>query len=338
MIQGKTIKGEESQALEIIEDWKEDKKRGMLAIVGNKFLGKKAFAHHLQKKVGLPCVEISMTSRILQKEDVFEVFCKSLHIEVDNHHALLEHLLSMPPTTFVISKAHMCVLRRVDGYDGMRELLQIMLQSGHHHFWMCTFTLHTWLFLDGPATPINVDVFRAVIELPPRNTFELRNWIQDVFHSLNKKLDFKMLYPEKASKRVQRRTERAYWRLLCEEAGGNAYIALLLMFQGMSEEEDMLRVHMFEQPIIHSDVYEDDQVLFVLMTLVIHDGLTLDEIKVTLNVDLDLVQAHCRLLRSLNIVKESQTGVIQIHNLYWLSVTRLLVQKRLIYMGKQWNS
>ena len=55
---------------------------------------------------------------------------------------------------------------------------------------------------------------------------------------------------------------------------------------------------MFAQPKIPEDVYENELTLFVLMTLVIHDGLTLEEISTTLYVDIEAASAQYRLLLS----------------------------------------
>ena len=223
------------------------------------------------------------------------------------------------------------MIRTVDGYSSLRMLLQILLYTSHVHFWICSFNLHSWKFLDGPAAPINMDVFRDIIFIESLNTIELSQLFKSMFLQLNKKLDFSLLSSSKTSKRVISRTEMAYWRLLTDSSKGNSFIALNYMLMGMYEEEDKLNIFMFKAPEERALSKLDDLSLFVLTGLMIHDGMTLSDLQRTLNYNLEEIRSRCRLLRSFGIV-ERIDDVYHIEIQYRPAVENFLIQRKLMYM------
>jgi len=165
----------------------------------------------------------------------------------------------------------------------------------------------------------------------------LGSQITMVLSKCGKNLDFSLLAPTQRSKRVIQRTERAYWRLLCDESQGNAYLALLLMFQGIVEHEEYFEVRMFAQPKLPLDVKEDDLSLFFLLSLFIHEALSEAELADILDCSLPEVSVRRGVMISHGVIAWNQAGLLYIDMKYTVVVRKILRQKHMLHLEERWS-
>ena len=158
-----------------------------------------------------------------------------------------------------------------------------------------------------------------------------------VLQKTGKSLDFSVLSPTTRSKRVIDRTERAYWRLLCDESQGNAYLALLLMFHGIVEHDNHFEVRMFAQPRLPPAVTEDDLSLFFLLSLCIHEALSEEELADILHRNLAEVSVRRGVLISHGVIAWNQVGQLYIEMRYMVAVKKILSQKHMLHLEETWS-
>ncbi|MEC7985081.1 MAG: hypothetical protein VX278_07950 [Myxococcota bacterium] len=327
------LEAEEQRMVESFLDWNKTKNRGMLAIVGDKKAGKDLLPQRLLQHTELPIIQLELTTRITDENEILHQICTLFGIEKTSSmdDVILYIRNELPSSIIFVKNAHLCMIRTVDGYASLKTLLQILLHTSQSHFWVCSFNLHSWKYLDGPAAPINMDVFREVVFVEPLNTIELSQWFKSLFSQLNRALNFSLLSSSKKSKRIISRTEMAYWRLLTDSSNGNAFIALRYMLTGMHEEKEHLNIFMFKAPDDTDLVELDDLSLFVLTSLMIHDGLTLTNIQRSLNYNLEEIRSRCRLLRSFGMV-EKMDEMFHIEIRYRPIIENFLIERKLMYM------
>ena len=208
-----------------------------------------------------------------------------------------------------------------------------MQATSSRHFWLTSFHVHTWDFLEGAAAPVNLSVFRKRVQIKPLTFLEMSKWLLKRIELAGLTLRFNRLVPEGASVKMLSRAEMAYWRLLVDETGGNQSVAEQYFVNAMSqgENENEIEIRLFESPSESSVLKLNDLDLFVMMSVLIHDGLDLGLLQKTLNADEEEIQTACRHLVALGICF-LEKDILQVEISWRPQVVRALKKRRLLHL------
>ena len=148
-------------------------------------------------------------------------------------------------------------------------------------------------------------------------------------------MSFKKLVAKGAHEKLVERAETAYWRLLTDASGGNHSVAehylASSLHKGEAEDSvDMLMFKSYDEANLEELL---DIEVFVLMSLLIHDGLSLELIQKTLNLSLHNVHSACRHLIGLNIIDRKKRRYF-IRRPWIPPVERFLNRRRLLFLDR----
>ena len=199
---------------------------------------------------------------------------------------------------------------------------------------MVTFHSHTWEFLEGAAAPVNLSVFRKTIHIKPLTYLEMSKWFKTRVSGIGFEMNFNRLAPEEASEKIIKRAETAYWRLLVDETLGNQSVAERFFIEAMSKgtKENEIEIGLFSSPSEEELFNLVDLERFVLMSILIHDGLSVGLLCQCLNEKRDLVETACRHLVGLGICYWDSEE-LQVDLSWRPQVLRTLKKQRLLYAG-----
>lgn len=327
---------EEKQLQRFFAAWSQDDSIGLAALIGYHGSGKSRFLDRLSDLLPIsgPHKKLAVRKRLISERDALKWFCSGFNLNdsVDVRE-VINQLRQKERMLISIDDLHLGMIRDVGGYHALRMILSIMQATGNHHFWVASFHVYAWNFLNGEAIPVNLEVFRQKIEIKPLTSQELSHWFKTGVANLYNSISFKKLVSQGAHDKLIARAETAYWRLLADASGGNHSVAkhYLALSVHKGEEEGTLEMLMF-------DYHEDDSLeelldveVFVLTSLLIHDGLSLDLIQRTLNLSRQSVYSACRHLIGLNII-DREGELYNISRPWVPPVERFLNRRRLLFL------
>ena len=207
------------------EDWKRERRRGMVAVTGQRGSGKSRLLRRVPELVGtgedcLPIRRVRLDRDIFDPADALAWLVQALSGQTDGARdsataiALLDQL---PPTVFVIDDLHRCFLRAVGGYRGLREVLTTMHAVSDRHFWVCAFHGDNWAYLESIGSAVNLGVFRTQVPMHPLTPTELRDWLEAHTRTLGLEPTYDDLAAEgwigSDPARARERARNAYFRL-----------------------------------------------------------------------------------------------------------------------------
>jgi hypothetical protein len=326
---------EEERIRAIYAGWQEDRSRGMIALIGDRGVGKSRIVERLPDILQTSgFMHFSLTDRLVKEESVQAMVNRWFGLEESaDSRALVLHLRELEPKVIGIDDLHRLMLREVGGYEGMRWILGIFQATAHRHFWVASLHQHTWSFLFGAAAPINMDVFRASVRIGQLSSEEMSTWIKGRTTAAGVGLDFSPLASETEDPRTLRRIETAYWRLLSDESGGNPAVAESYFVESLSGSVSAdAAILLFEAPDESRLEEITDTEVFTLSALLIHDGLSVELLERVLGIAQDELRSACRHLIGLEIIERSEKGYV-VRMTWQPVVSRFLQQNRLLYTG-----
>ena len=266
----------------------------------------------------------------------------------DLRRALRDH----PSRVVLLDDTHRLLLRAVGGFSALRELLDLMHATADRHFWICAFHGPTWAFLEGTAVPINLEVFRARVRLQPLEPAELAAWALQA----TSRAGYTVRFDNLATAGVRNadlgreliRIESAFWRRLNDISQGNPQVAFQYWLDSLRlpalpptpppaaegetvEAAMVLDVALLDPPDASKVEGLPDADLFVLTSILIHDGLSVPLLARSLNLPDGQVRAACRHLESLGVLRRREDGMFRIQIAWRPAATRLLRQKHFLH-------
>jgi hypothetical protein len=318
---------------DIFLEWREDRKRGMISIIGDHGVGKskillKASTNWKRENT---VHNIWIQKRETSVEAMLSMIQRQFKIEAETPSDLIEAMLELPSMIICIDDFQRCMLRDVGGYDAIQFLLSIMQGTAHQHFWVTTFHLHSWTFLHSASTPVNLSVFRQTIRIKPLHFMQVKNWIIERCKIANIQLDFSEISPI-ANDDSLRRAKLSFWRLLTEFSKGNPSVIEQFWLSAMrkGDDERTVKIVLFAIPDEFILDKLTDTEAFILANLLIHNDISLSLLQRSLNIPLSRLQSACRNLQGLGLIKKQET--FEVHDWWWPIVERYLVKKRMIYL------
>ena len=190
--------------------------------------------------------------------------------------------------------------------------------------------LQTWSFLRSPATPIQTDLFRTVLAVPPWSPAVLKKELTQMAKGEGLTLNFSSL-SQISNVQALHRAEKSYWRLLFDASKGNPSIAKLLFTQSLYQGTDSGSAMVYLFPLMSSESLQElsDDACFVLASILLHDHLRFEELKQSLQMNVNHLQVICRNLTDRAIIYETGRGY-EVYPVWLPFVEGMLLQKRFI--------
>lgn len=325
--------------LDHVSSWHEERRRGVLAVTGDKGDGKKLFLDGVLDQVattGLEVVRIMPEARLASEEALHAWLAEALGLDQvpSDAQAWYDVLVAWDPKVFVIRHAERAFLRQVHGFGALRALLDIMNRTGDHHLWVLSMHRPAWSYLSRLGPLMNLGVVRGVVDIKPLKPDRVRELIMRRMQVLETEVSFTALEetgPFGAPPHIEhKRAQETYFRLLTDASGGNARIALHLwaasLRRGRSGTVEVFVPQDFSNAPPEGLRSED---LFVLAALRIQESLTLGELEAQAVREDDDVQAIVRALEQRGLV-HIRDGVVSLDSQHVVSITRLLRRRHFL--------
>ena len=170
----------------------------------------------------------------------------------------------------------------------------------------------------------HVNVFATRIHLGAFDPPDLSQWLTAQTRKAGLEPRFDALIQQNVTGpdrvRMLERAERAYWRLLADAAQGNPSVAMRLWLSSLRpapESTTAALVGLFKSHETDELEQLQDDELFALTAIIIHEDLTVDELHIGLNMSQASVRALCRGLEQRTLITETESGRYKVR-LDWL--------------------
>ena len=330
-----------------VRAWLDEPGRSLIAVSGDRGMGRQTLLSAVSLEVGeaLPVVDQTATGRARRPADALGWLASATGVTVaprgeslgDLQLALIEALSEREPAVFVLDGLHNFVIRDVGGFTGLRRVLAVLHATSDRHLWVCGFHGPTWAYLTAVAAAVNLDVFRTHVQAPPVGPEILQSWLQGATEAAGYNVRFDHLSAGRPGtvapdpERARQRATEAYWRFLADASHGNPEAARCFWLDSIGPAEDRPRtldVGLFETP--DDDLLEalDDRQLFILASLIVHDGLGVDEVATSMNLPSGAVRATVRQLESAGVLQFDGFSQEYTVRWRWLPVVERLLRTR----------
>ncbi len=326
--------------------WLDERRRGMVAVTGQRGSGKSRLLARVPDIVGtddqcLPIHRVRLDRDIFDPDDALRWLVAAL-ADDDSPSAdpdtAIRLLKALPPTVFVVDDLHRCFLRAVGGFRGLRQVLTTMHAVSDRHFWICAFHGDNWAYLEGVGGAVNLGVFRTRVAMQPLTPTQMRDWLEAHTRDTGITPTYDDLAAEgwmgSDPERARERARNAYFRLLAEATRGNPRVALETWTRSLrrGDDEGTAAVVLFDQPDGELLSQGGDHALFVLAALVQHDGLDVRDLMRVLNLNDATCRSTCRRLESLGVLESDESNEHYDITMAWgPAVHRHLRRKHLLH-------
>jgi hypothetical protein len=323
--------------VQIYTEWKEDRRRGLVVITGDRGYGKRVVLERVSHQVNEfdDSIKATAPNDIMDEQGALRWFGQIIGVhQTDSVEDMVAALQEKPATVFFVSHLHRLFLRSVGRYTPLDSVLAIMQATGNTHFWVVTMHEPSWTFLNGLAEVGNVAVFKTRVHLPNLGPSVLQKWLEEHTQRAGYTVNFDTLLPTGARRGPDRprRLERAtsaYWRLLAESSHGNASVAMRLWIESLlpNPVENTVGIRLFEANETADIEHLEDNHLFTLTALVLHDEMNVEELHAALNLSETSVRAVCRHLEQKGLISENAARRYRVR-LNWLPAVERLLRRR----------
>ena len=310
------------------------------ALIGEKWGGMTSLISNFiaNNQFGFKIYRISFADRIYDESQFIRMIGKEIEIDnLNNLSDLINALNGLPSRRIIIIEdIQKMFLRSVSGFGGLKSLFKILVDTNKNIFWLISCTIYAWnylkeaIFIDDYFS--NIIIMEKLSEDQVIEIIRKRNRISGlsiVFESDESKVNGKKLKGLSAEEQ-QLLLFKKYFKELTDFSESNISLALLFWLLSTKEITDnQLIIGYFQKPdLSFVKVMNMDRIL-VLMSLILHDGITESELSKVNNITLE--EAKLKLIMLL------EDGLVYIQNerylvnpLIYRNVIKLLNSKNLI--------
>ncbi len=258
------------------------------AVLGEKGSGITSFLSYFKRKSGddYPVIHHSPDYKIYKPEQYLQFFASILEVEkFDNNEAIISHINAFSEKKIIILENLQHVfLKMVNGLECQKMLFELMSNTAKKVFWIGTYTIHSWDYLD-KAIHIS-DYFVREIRLDNMSSENL----EAIIFKRNSLSGYKVRFEppddlqdsrsfakmDDGQKQILLRNR--YFADLTTLSNGNISLAQLYWLRSTREvTEDTISVgSIFAIDLSFVKKIKSDY-LFALYTMLVHDGLTLSD-------------------------------------------------------------
>ena len=260
-------------------------RRGLVAVLGDVGQGKGRWARqwsaHLAER-GRRVIRATVPGRLLTAPQVRQWLADV--VGASSAEGLGDRFGAMEPSVILVEDAARTFLRRVGGFEALRELLDIAASHDDRHFWVLTLHAPAWRYVVRVRRVLDRDAFQAVLELDRRTGAELRERVEFAAREASVRLDFSgLVRPGTLVEDLAMERERAtdaWFRLLAEASGGNAGVAWRMAVECLSPAPigGALRVRLSDRLARGAEASLGDVEQLIAAALYVHGPLTLEEL------------------------------------------------------------
>ena len=322
------------RATTIISRWSEDPRRGLLAVTGDRGMGKSVLMSRLAS--GHQGTVITASAPVGHTRDVQALnwLIRELDLNASpNTEAVVSALRERPRALILISNLHRLFLRAVGHYQGIDAVLDVMQATADHHFWVASFHGPSWAFLQGMDHVGHVGIFQHQIHLSPMTAPDMSAWLHAQTRRAQLKPRFDSLLQQNTSgpDRARRleRTERAFWRLMVDISQGNPTVAARIWVDCLSAgtQDTVVDVGIPKTPDSTELEGLSDDALFALTAIILHEDIEVEALALVLNLSEVRVRAICRGLEQASLIATTDANRYKVR-LNWLPATERHLRRR----------
>ncbi|MCW9065995.1 MAG: hypothetical protein OQJ78_06820, partial [Ignavibacteriaceae bacterium] len=246
--------------------------------------------------IKVPIKRLSIKPSIYNQEDMLKILGDLL---LPNKFTNIEELVNFlnneeNKQLIVIENLQHMYLRSVKGFLCLKSLIDIISKTNKNVFWITTTTLYANKFLDDTLR-LN-DIFGYHIILRPLSSDQIidlvkkRNSISgyNLEYVIDSELSRKKEFNNLSYEQKQRLLEKEFFHSLNKFAQSNLSLALLFWLRSIKEIQER-KVFINADFEISSTILNSlsSEKIFVLQSLVLHDGLRITDLAKTINYSLD---------------------------------------------------
>lgn len=239
----------------------------------NKVIDTKIIKHTLSEKIYTPEKYFAFFSQLFGKKDF-----KSNQEIIDQINAADEEII------VVLENLQHLFLKRVNGFTCLHMFFELITTTMKKALWICSFTNHTWNYLD---KTINISgYFTVEITLKPLK----KEVIEEIIFKRNRLSGYKIVFePDNntiENRAFQKLTDegkqdflrKQFFKILRKLSGGNISLAQMYWLRSTVDvsAQNITIGAGFEMDFSFIKSLSDND-LFILQTMVLHDGLTLED-------------------------------------------------------------
>lgn len=268
------------------------------AVIGEKGSGVTSLLNRflLDLEPGIQTTRYTLNEKVYTQEKYFMLFNRLFQTDdIQSNESLIQSLNEAQGKRIIVLEnlQHM-FLKRVSGFDCMKMLFEIMVHTASKVFWVGAWTPHSWEYLD--KTIAISSFFTNAVRLEQMLDDSVRKIITECGHLAGYRHCF-AAPAEKAEKRSFRKQEAhgkssgmedAFFTGLNRLANGNISLAQFYWLcavigvdvQSVPKSVEVGAIGRLDFSFIRS---LSGDALFALQTLLLHDGLTLEDFALAMN-------------------------------------------------------
>lgn len=276
-----------------LEKWTQTRRQGSMIVAGEPGVGKTTFLNGVRAKltdsVELDVLSAQIHDKLADADAVrgFVADLFGLDETPETSEALIAQLNELEPRVVLLDDCHHAFTRRIEGFDSLETLLDVVNLCDERHFFVLTFNSFTWSYIN--RIEAREHYFGQVLNLEPWSEEDLERLIE----SRNAQTDYLPSFAELVHDQVDHadyffevvKTANGYFRYLHEFSGGNPRVAMLYWLRSLQRrgESKTLQVSLFRRPSTGEFSSYTDNHWFVLGALAQHGELGADELAAVVN-------------------------------------------------------
>ena len=288
------IRPPQLEALErAFTSWKEDKRDGSTALVGQAGMGKTTLVRLLVNEVECSALCADLSDKITSPAKVVswlaDVF--GFTSKPSSEEELIRMIQRDSRDLVVIENCHNLFLRHVGGFQAYVAFLRIVTKTSDHVFWVITFNKAAWDYLHNVSG--RVLYFERLIELPPWNEEQIRQLLLSRLARAAYRVSFSDLVVAQTHdvnwSAQLGWTSEGFFRLIWDIAGGNPRLATVFWLDSLVPEPNLqaVRVNLFREPLSSELEALPDKMAFVLTAVAEHENLSPEQAALATNLSVD---------------------------------------------------
>ena len=291
-------------------------------IVGEKYGGVTSFLNYALPKlpVSCPVIRYEQEQNIASVEDLLAVF---QHIfpekQLTTLEALSQELNEGYERIIVIEDLHNLFVRKIEGFNALKRLYELINETLGKVFWITSTTSHTWEYLNRTTNVSEFFSYRIRLQ-----EFS-KSQITELVNRRNRISGYQIRFANEADTKTQKKLTKLeeidqqvvlqdlFFQELNGFAKGNISLALRYwLLSTISVTESTIAVGSFQKPDFSFVKLMSMEKVFILHALILHDGLTASQLSEVINTSV----GKCKL----NLIAMLEDGVInQVQDAFFLN-------------------
>ncbi len=310
------------------------------AVQGEQWSGLTSFVNMVTSKVKFNCqiTRISPVQNISKAEELLNLFQTTLEKpELKDLRETEEYLNESPKRVIIIEDLQNLFIRSVDGFALLKSLFEMINNTQKQVFWMVTVNVYAWDYLS--KTVQIKDYFSYQVNLKEFGEEQ----IVDIILKRNRISGFSIRFVADESKLLEKKfnkmddmqqqewLRKEFFSSMNSFAKSNVSMALLFWLMSTRDvDQNTITINTFKKPDLSFLATLSAEKVFVLQTLVLHDGLTLSQLADSINIS--QAQANMLLIALMEDgILNKKKKVFLVNPIVYRAVINLLKSKNLIH-------